>query len=64
MAKLNSTANKPPRKTVSLDHWVGKDEYVGTGVSSDPQMRWGEPKAGVSTGPGKEKKGPPAVEIE
>jgi len=65
MAKVpNSTASKYPRKHASLDYWFGKDQFQAEGVSTDPEIQWGEPKAGPVRKTGKETQGPHDVEIE
>lgn len=52
----NSTVSKYPRKHASLDtYWVGKDQFVADGVSTDPEMLVNEPKAGATRGPAKTK---------
>lgn len=52
------------KHSASLDHWVGKDQFQGDGVSTDPEILWGEPKAGPVRKTGREKQGPHEVEVE
>ena len=66
MAKTpNSTVSKYPRSKASLDtYWIGKDQHVADGNSTDPATRWGTPKPGAKRQQGEEAGGPPEVEIE
>lgn len=51
MATKKSSLIKPytkyPRANANLDHWIGPSQHLGDGVSTDPAMKWDEPKAGV-----------------
>lgn len=56
MAKKTSKGNgsaflKTGRNSASLDHWLGPSQHLGDGVSSDPAIKWGEPKPGVVRSP-------------
>jgi hypothetical protein len=62
-SKVNGAFFKAPRAHATLDHWVGKDQFQGDGVSTDPEISWTEPKHGTTRKTGVEKQGPHEVDI-
>ena len=59
----NSSVMPAPRSRASLDHWVGKEQFLGDGVSSDPAILWDQPKVGVTRYAGDDKKLPKSLPI-
>jgi hypothetical protein len=54
--KANSTIMRAPRAHAKLDHWVGKDQFVADGTSTDPSILWGQPRVGTVRISGDDKK--------
>jgi hypothetical protein len=54
-SSCNSSVMRAPRGKASLDLWVGKDQFVASGVSTDPGMLWNQPRKGAARQSGEER---------